>query len=44
MQQPTLIFFHFMPAPPPRAQVNIIVVFEEGYMVTENHAIRLYRA
>jgi hypothetical protein len=30
--------------PSPLAQVNIIVVFEEGYMVTENHSIRLYRA
>lgn len=28
----------------PAPQVNIIVVFQEGYMVTENHSIRLYRA
>lgn len=25
-------------------EVNIIVVFEEGYMVTENHAVVLYRS
>ena len=25
-------------------EVNVIVVFEEGYSVTENHSIRLFRA
>ena len=42
--RPTLTRYPNSPTFSPSTQVNIICAFEEGYMVTENHAVKLYRA